>query len=125
MVEKGTLRDELQSLKADVSNRLNQAKADVSNSRLSESLSESLSTAGESLSDGARSAADAARSASDAARSAVDPLAGIVKAAVAEIGEALGKEDVQLHKLVAERPVAALTSAFALGIVVGFALRRK
>lgn len=124
MFDKGTLRDELQSLKEDVSSRLNQAKADASNSLNQAREAASNSRLNESLHEAMSGPLSAASETVDAAKSAVDPLAGIVKAAVAEISEALSKEDVQLHKLVAERPVAALTSAFALGIVVGFALRR-
>ena len=37
---------------------------------------------------------------------------------------ACGEEEKQIEKLVAERPIAALACAFAVGIVVGIALRR-
>ena len=47
-----------------------------------------------------------------------------VKAALAELGETLSEEEEQLRGLVTERPVASLASAFALGVAVGFMLRR-
>ncbi|WFU83814.1 hypothetical protein QA645_14025 [Bradyrhizobium sp. CIAT3101] len=53
-----------------------------------------------------------------------EALAAQIKAALAELGETVGDEQEQLHDLVAERPVASLASAFALGVVVGFMLRR-
>lgn len=51
-------------------------------------------------------------------------LADQIKAALAELGETVSEEQEQLHDLVTERPVASLASAFALGVVVGFMLRR-
>jgi ElaB/YqjD/DUF883 family membrane-anchored ribosome-binding protein len=53
-----------------------------------------------------------------------DALADQIKAALAELGETVSEEQDQLHDLVTERPVASLASAFALGVVVGFMLRR-
>jgi len=47
-----------------------------------------------------------------------------IKAALAELGETVSEEEEQLHDLLAERPVVSLASAFALGVVVGFMLRR-
>jgi len=51
-------------------------------------------------------------------------LADQIKAALAELGETVSEEQEQLHDLITERPVASLASAFALGVVVGFMLRR-
>ena len=51
-------------------------------------------------------------------------LADQIKAALAELGETVSEEQEQLHDILAERPVASLASAFALGVVVGFMLRR-
>ena len=51
-------------------------------------------------------------------------LADQIKAALAELGETVSEEQEQLHDLLTERPVATLASAFALGVVVGFMLRR-
>jgi ElaB/YqjD/DUF883 family membrane-anchored ribosome-binding protein len=53
-----------------------------------------------------------------------EALADQIKAALAELGETVSEEQEQLHELIAERPVASLASAFALGVVVGFMLRR-
>ena len=47
-----------------------------------------------------------------------------LKSALDELGQNLGQEEKQIEKLVAERPIAALACAFAVGIVVGIALRR-
>ena len=59
-----------------------------------------------------------------ASREGTDGLAEQLKTALDELGATLGREEQQLEKLVAERPVAALACAFAIGIVVGLALRR-
>jgi ElaB/YqjD/DUF883 family membrane-anchored ribosome-binding protein len=69
-----------------------------------------LSTAGEEMYDASKDRADA--------------LADQIKATLAELGETVSEEQDQLHGLVTERPVASLASAFALGVVVGFMLRR-
>jgi ElaB/YqjD/DUF883 family membrane-anchored ribosome-binding protein len=95
MFDRGALRDELQSLKAD--------------------LASMLSSAGEDILNNSKSRADA--------------LADQIKAALGDLGEILGEEilgeqEGQIGKLVADRPVASLASAFALGVVVGLALRR-
>ena len=59
-----------------------------------------------------------------ASRERTDNLAEQLKSALDELGQNLGEEEKQLERLVIERPVAALACAFAVGIVVGFALRR-
>lgn len=59
-----------------------------------------------------------------ASRERADNLAEQLKSALDELGETLGREEQQLEKLVVERPIAALACAFAVGIVVGLALRR-
>jgi ElaB/YqjD/DUF883 family membrane-anchored ribosome-binding protein len=59
-----------------------------------------------------------------AAKSESEALIGQIKAALGELGETLGHEEVHVEKLVAERPIAALASAFALGIAIGYMLRR-
>ena len=51
-------------------------------------------------------------------------LADQIKVALAELGETVSEEQEQLHDLMRERPVVSLASAFALGVVVGFMLRR-
>lgn len=69
-----------------------------------------LNTAGEELYDGAKDRAEA--------------LADQIRAALAELGETVEEEQEQLQGLVADRPITSLASAFALGVVVGFMLRR-
>ncbi|MBR0712994.1 hypothetical protein [Bradyrhizobium liaoningense] len=73
-------------------------------------LSSLMNTAGEEMLEGSKERADA--------------LAEQIKAALAELGETVQEEQEQLQGLVAERPIASLASAFALGVVVGFMLRR-
>ena len=51
-------------------------------------------------------------------------LADQIKVALAELGETVSEEQEQLHDLMRQRPVASLASAFALGVAVGFMLRR-
>ena len=53
-----------------------------------------------------------------------EALVDQIKAALTELGETVSEEQEQLHKLLAERPVASIASAFAVGVVVGFMLRR-
>jgi ElaB/YqjD/DUF883 family membrane-anchored ribosome-binding protein len=60
----------------------------------------------------------------DAAKNRTEALAEQIKAALNELGETLGQEEEHVEKLIAERPIAALASAFALGIAIGFMLRR-
>jgi ElaB/YqjD/DUF883 family membrane-anchored ribosome-binding protein len=59
-----------------------------------------------------------------AAKDGTAALAGQIKAALAELGETVSEEEEQLRDLITERPVASVASAFALGVVVGFMLRR-
>ena len=73
-------------------------------------LASMLSSAGEDILNNSKARADA--------------LADQIKAALADLGEILGEEDGHIGRLVADRPVASLASAFALGVVVGLALRR-
>ena len=47
-----------------------------------------------------------------------------IKAALNELGETLSEQEDHVEKLIAERPIATLASAFALGVVIGFMLRR-
>ena len=59
-----------------------------------------------------------------AAKGESEALAGQIKAALGELGETLGREEEHVEKLIAERPIAALASAFALGLAIGYMLRR-
>ena len=59
-----------------------------------------------------------------AAKSESEALIGQIKAALGELGETLSQEEEHVEKLIAERPMAALASAFVLGIAIGYMLRR-
>ena len=69
-----------------------------------------LSTAGEEMFESSKDRAEA--------------LADQIRAALTELGETVEEEQEQLQALIADRPIASLASAFALGVVVGFMLRR-
>ena len=60
----------------------------------------------------------------DAARNRADTLADQIKAALNELGETLSEQEDHVETLIAERPIATMASAFALGVVIGFMLRR-
>ena len=59
----------------------------------------------------------------DAAKNRADALADQVKAALNELGETLSEEEGHVEKLIAERPITTLASAFALGVVIGYMMR--
>jgi ElaB/YqjD/DUF883 family membrane-anchored ribosome-binding protein len=61
----------------------------------------------------------------DASRSRADALASQIKTMLDELGETLAQEESELEKLIANRPIASLASAFALGVVIGFLLKRN
>ncbi|MEY9362257.1 ElaB/YqjD/DUF883 family membrane-anchored ribosome-binding protein [Bradyrhizobium yuanmingense] len=60
----------------------------------------------------------------ESSKARTDALADQIRAALAELGETVEQEGKTLQGLVAERPITSLASAFALGVVVGFMLRR-
>ena len=60
----------------------------------------------------------------DATKNRADALADQIKAALNDLGETLGEQEENLESIISERPIASLASAFALGVVVGFMLRR-
>ena len=60
----------------------------------------------------------------DAAKNRADALADQIKAALNELGETLSEQEDHVEALIAERPIATMASAFALGVVIGFMLRR-
>lgn len=60
----------------------------------------------------------------DAARNHADALADQIKAALNELGETLREQEDHVEALIVERPIATMASAFALGVVIGFMLRR-
>ena len=60
----------------------------------------------------------------DAAKNRADALADQIKAALTELGETLHEEEKHVEQLIAERPITIMASAFALGVALGFMLRR-
>jgi len=90
MFDSSELRDELETLKGDVSRLLN--------------------TTSEGIFDTTRNRAEA--------------LADQIKAALNDLGETLNDQEENLESIISERPITSLASAFALGVVVGFMLRR-
>ena len=60
----------------------------------------------------------------DAARNSVDTLTDQIKAALNELGETLSEQEEHVEALVTERPIATMASAFTLGVIIGFMLRR-
>lgn len=86
MFDSSELRDELESLKGDVSRLLN--------------------TAG------------------DTGKNRAEALADQIKSALNDLGETLSAQEENLESIISERPITSLASAFALGVVVGFMLRR-
>ncbi len=60
----------------------------------------------------------------ESSKDRTDALADQIRAALTELGETVEEEREQLQGLIADRPIASLASAFALGVVVGFMLRR-
>jgi len=57
-------------------------------------------------------------------RDHTDKLAEQLRSAFDELGQNLARDEKQIAKLVADRPVAALGCALAAGILIGLALRR-
>ena len=61
----------------------------------------------------------------DASGARAEALADQIKAALNDLGETLGdRKKATSRSMISERPIASLASAFALGVVVGFLLRR-
>ena len=60
----------------------------------------------------------------DSSTSRAEALADQIKTALNDLGETLSQEEEQLARLIADRPVTSLASAFALGVVVGILMRR-
>jgi len=67
----------------------------------------------------------AAEGAFDSSKSRADALADQIKTALNDLSETLSQEEEQLARLIADRPVTSLASAFALGVVVGILMRRN
>lgn len=58
------------------------------------------------------------------ASAGADAFAERIKEALEELSEVLSSDDGQVRQLISDRPITSLASAFALGVVVGFAMRR-
>jgi ElaB/YqjD/DUF883 family membrane-anchored ribosome-binding protein len=61
----------------------------------------------------------------DASKGRAEALADQIKTALNELGETLSDQEGHVEDFISERPVTSLASAFALGAVVGFMLRRR
>jgi ElaB/YqjD/DUF883 family membrane-anchored ribosome-binding protein len=60
----------------------------------------------------------------DRSKGHAETLADQIKTALNDLGEALSQDETELSRLIANRPVTSLASAFALGVVVGVLMRR-
>ncbi len=60
----------------------------------------------------------------DASKTRAEALADQIKTALNELGETLSEQEDHIEKLISDRPITTLASAFALGVAVGFMLRR-
>lgn len=90
MSEATDLRDELRTLKGDVSRLLNITRDEILHK----------------------------------SKTGADALSDQIKAALNELGETLREQESHFENAVSDRPMATLASAFALGVVVRFMLRR-
>jgi ElaB/YqjD/DUF883 family membrane-anchored ribosome-binding protein len=61
----------------------------------------------------------------DTSRAAADALADQVTTTLNELNETLTDDESQIRQLISERPISTLATAFALGVLVGFAVRRR
>ena len=60
----------------------------------------------------------------DASKNRAEALADQIKTALTELGETLSEQEDHVENFISDRPITSLASAFALGVVVGFMLRR-
>ncbi len=60
----------------------------------------------------------------DTSKNRVEALADQIKAALNELGQTLSGEEEHVENIISDRPITSFASAFALGVVVGFMLRR-
>ncbi len=72
----------------------------------------------------ARLVASTAGEALDETRRQADALGHQIRSMLGDIAETLSDEESQVAKLIAERPVTSVASAFALGLLVGMLMRR-
>ena len=91
MFDSSELRDELQTLKDDVTRLLNTTSEGIFH----------------------------------ASRSRAHTIADQVKAALNDLTETLSEQENHVEHIISDRPITSLASVFALGVVVGFMLRRN
>jgi ElaB/YqjD/DUF883 family membrane-anchored ribosome-binding protein len=60
----------------------------------------------------------------DTSKNRAEALSDQIKAALNDLGETLSEEEGNVENFISDRPITSLASAFALGVVVGFMLRR-
>jgi ElaB/YqjD/DUF883 family membrane-anchored ribosome-binding protein len=60
----------------------------------------------------------------DASKTRADALADQIKTALNDLSEILNEQEGHVENIISDRPITSLASAFALGVVVGFMLRR-
>ncbi len=60
----------------------------------------------------------------DASKQRAEAVADQIKAALNDLSETLSEQEDHVEHLISDRPIASPASAFALGLVVGFMLRR-
>lgn len=60
----------------------------------------------------------------DVAKNCADTLLDEIRTSLNELGAILSEEESQIEKIVADRPITAIASALALGVVIGFMLRK-
>jgi ElaB/YqjD/DUF883 family membrane-anchored ribosome-binding protein len=60
----------------------------------------------------------------DASKDHAEALADQIKTALNDLTKTLGEQEDRFENFISDRPVTSLASAFALGVVIGFTLRR-
>ena len=60
----------------------------------------------------------------DTAKNRTDALADQTKAALNDLNETLSEREDHVENIISDRPITSLASAFALGVIIGFMVRR-
>jgi ElaB/YqjD/DUF883 family membrane-anchored ribosome-binding protein len=60
----------------------------------------------------------------DTTKNRAEALADQIKAALNDLSETLSEQEDHVEHVISDRPITSLASAFALGVVVGFMLRK-
>ena len=61
----------------------------------------------------------------DTSKNRAEALSDQIKAALNDLSETLSEQEDQVAHVISDRPITSLASAFALGVVIGFMLRRN